>query len=68
VFIAAEHRISMTSVDEAGRYIADFPLTRAGLIEWDFIALEAPLPLEFLFDPSVDVAEPFDRTVPKKER
>jgi hypothetical protein len=56
------------SVDEARRYIADFPLTRAGLIEWDFIALDAPLPLEFLFDSSVDVAEPFDRTVPKKER
>jgi hypothetical protein len=56
------------SVDEARRYIADFPLTRAGLIEWDFIALDAPLPLEFLFDPSVDVAAPFDRTVPKEER
>jgi hypothetical protein len=56
------------SVDEARRYIADFPLTRAGLIEWDFIALDAPLPLEFLFDSSVDVAEPLDRTVPKKER
>jgi hypothetical protein len=68
VFIAAEHRISMTSVDDARRYIADFPLTRAGLIEWDFIALDAPLPLEFLFDSSVDVAEPLDRTVPKKER
>ena len=37
------------SVDEAKRYIADFPLTKAGLIEWDFIALDAPLPLEFLF-------------------
>jgi hypothetical protein len=56
------------SVDEVRRYIADFPLTRAGLIEWDFIALDAPLPLEFLFDSSVDVAEPLDRTVPKKER
>jgi hypothetical protein len=56
------------SVDEARRYIADFPLTRAGLIEWDFIALDAPLPLEFLFDSSVDVGEPLDRTVPKKER
>jgi hypothetical protein len=56
------------SVDEVKRYIADFPLTRAGLIEWDFIALDAPLPLEFLFDPSVDVAEPFDRTAPRKEQ
>jgi hypothetical protein len=54
------------SLDEAKRHIADFPLTRAGLIEWDFIALDAPLPLEFLFDPSVDIAEPFDRTAPRK--
>jgi hypothetical protein len=49
-------------VDEAKRYIADFPLTRAGLIEWQYIALDAPLPLEFLFDPTVDVAKPWDRT------
>ena len=50
-------------VEEAKRYIADFPLTKAELIEWEFIALDpAPLPLEFLFDPSVDVDEPFDRT------
>jgi hypothetical protein len=56
------------SVDEAKRHIVDFPLTRAGLIDWEFIALDAPLPLEFLFDPSVDVAEPFDRTAPRKEQ
>jgi hypothetical protein len=49
-------------VDEAKRYIEDFPLTKAGLIEWQFIALGSPLPLEFLFDPTVDVGEPFDRT------
>jgi len=51
------------SVDEARRHVAAFPLTRAGLIEWQFIGCGAPLPLEFLFDPTVDVAEPFDRTV-----
>lgn len=45
------------------RYIADFPLTKAGLIEWDYIALDAPLPLEFLFDASVDLAEPSDRAM-----
>ena len=50
-------------VDEAKRYIEDFPLTKAGLIEWQFIALGSPLPLEFLFDPTVDVGEPFDRTM-----
>jgi hypothetical protein len=33
-----------------------------GLIEWQYIPLGSPLPLEFLFDPTVDVAEPFDRT------
>jgi hypothetical protein len=47
---------------DAKRHVADFPLSKAGLIEWQFIALDAPLPLEFLFDPSVDVAEPWDRT------
>jgi hypothetical protein len=50
------------TVEDAKRHIDDFPLSKAGLIEWDFIALDAPLPLEFLFDPSVDVAQPFDRT------
>jgi hypothetical protein len=55
------------SVETVRRYIADFPLSKAGLLEWDFIALDAPLPLEFLFDPQVDVMEPFDRTMRKKE-
>jgi hypothetical protein len=50
-------------VDTAKRYTADFPLSKAGLIEWQYIALGSPLPLEFLFDPSVDVGEPFDRSV-----
>jgi hypothetical protein len=50
------------SLEVAKRYIEDFPLSKAGLLEWHYIALDAPLPLEFLFDPSVDVAEPWDRT------
>jgi hypothetical protein len=49
-------------VAEAQRYVADFPLTKAGLLEWTYIPLASPLPLEFLFDPTVDVAEPYDRT------
>jgi hypothetical protein len=49
-------------VAEARRYVADFPLSKAGLIEWQYIPLAAPLPLEFLFDPGVDVSEPLDRT------
>jgi len=52
----------LESVEQAKRYIDDFPLTKAGLLEWHFIALDAPLPLEYLFDSTVDVAEPWDRT------
>jgi hypothetical protein len=50
------------SVAEARRYVDDFPLSKAGFLEWDFIALDAPLPLEFLFGEDVDIAPPFDRT------
>ena len=49
-------------VEEARRYVDDFPLSKAGFLEWDFIPLDAPLPLELLFDGEIDVAEPFDRT------
>jgi hypothetical protein len=49
-------------VADARRYVDDFPLSKAGLIEWEFIALDAPFPLEFLFDPAVDIAPPLDRT------
>ena len=52
----------LDSVDEAKRYVADFPLSKAGYLEWEYIALQAPLPLEALMDPAVDVAEPYDRT------
>ena len=51
------------NVAEAEQYVADFPLSKAGLIEWQFIALGAPLPLEFIFDSMVDLAEPLDRTL-----
>lgn len=52
------------SVEEARRYVADFALSRAGLLEWQYLPIQAPLPLEALMDASVDVAEPFDRTSP----
>jgi hypothetical protein len=52
------------TVDTARRYTDDFPLSKAGFLEWQFLAFDAPLPLEFLFDPTVDVAKPWDRTVP----
>lgn len=51
------------SVEEAKHYTDDFPLSRAGLLEWQFVAFGAPLPLEYLFDASIDVGEPFDRTI-----
>jgi len=31
---------------DAKRYVEDFPLSKAGLLEWDFIPVGAPLPLE----------------------
>jgi hypothetical protein len=56
------------TVEAAKAYVADFPLSKAGLLEWAFIALDAPLPLEYLFDAGVDVAPPFDRTQPPGAR
>ena len=50
------------SVETAKRYTDDFPLTKAGLIEWSFIPVQVPLPIEVLFDPKVDTNEPYDRT------
>lgn len=53
----------LESVEAVRRYTDDFPLSKAGLLEWQFLAFDAPLPLEFLFDPTVDLAKPWDRTV-----
>ncbi|MBU3065898.1 hypothetical protein KO481_30805 [Nocardia sp. NEAU-G5] len=50
------------SVEDAKRYVADFPLTKKGFLEWTYIPVMAPLPLEALMDTSVDVSEPYDRT------
>ncbi len=52
----------LDSVADAQRYLADFPLTKAGYLEWICIPLMAPLPLESLFAPTVDVSAPYDRT------
>lgn len=49
-------------VATARRYTDDFPLSKAGLLEWSFIALQVPLPLENLFRQDVDLNEPYDRT------
>jgi hypothetical protein len=42
-----------SSVEEAKRYVEDFPLSKRGFLEW--FPLDAPLPLEFLFDNEIDV-------------
>jgi hypothetical protein len=52
----------LDSVEEAVRYTDYFPLTKAGFLEWFFIPLMIPLPVESLFRSDVDVGEPFDRT------
>lgn len=51
------------SVEEAKRDVDDFPLSRRGFLNWSYIPLDAPLPLEFLFDARMDVGEPYDRTM-----
>jgi hypothetical protein len=50
------------TVAHARRYIDDFPLSKAGFLEWDLIAVGAPLPLEYAFDSAIDIGEPYDRT------
>ena len=50
-------------VQTARIYTNDFPLSKAGLLEWDFIALQIPLPIETLFREGVDLNLPFDRTM-----
>jgi hypothetical protein len=52
----------LDSVEEAKRYVADFPLSKAGYLEWFFIPVQVPLPLESLMDKAVDTGEPYDRT------
>jgi len=52
----------LDSVEAAKRYTDDFPLTKAGFLEWFFISLQVPLPLEVLFDAKVDTNQPYDRT------
>jgi hypothetical protein len=44
-------------------YTDDFPLSKAGLLEWMFIGLQIPLPIETLFREGVDLNPPFDRTM-----
>jgi hypothetical protein len=50
-------------VATAKTYTDDFPLSKAGLLEWSFIALQVPLPIETLFREGVDLNPPYDRTL-----
>jgi hypothetical protein len=52
----------LDSVEQARKYVADFPMSRAGYLEWFYIPLQAPLPIESLMKDTMDVAEPYDRT------
>jgi len=55
------------SLAEAKTYVEEFPLSKRGFLDWQYIALDAaPLPLEYLFNPGVDTREPYDRRTAKK--
>ena len=54
----------LDSVAAAKGYTDDFPLTKAGFLEWFFISVQVPLPMEVLFDAKVDTIQPYDRTSP----
>jgi hypothetical protein len=54
-------------VATARRYTDDFPLSKAGLLEWSFIALQVPLPIETLFRQDVDLNQPYDRTIRRED-
>ena len=53
------------SVEEAKAYVADFPMTKAGYLEWFYIPLMAPVMLESQFsEASLEAASlPPDRPV-----
>lgn len=52
----------LPSAEAAKTYTDDFPLSKAGMLEWEFIPLQIPLPIEALFRSEIDVNPPFDRT------
>jgi hypothetical protein len=56
----------LDSIEQAKRYMADFPMSKAGYLEWFYIPLQAPLPVESPMDKSVDTGLPYDRTANTK--
>jgi hypothetical protein len=55
-------------VATAQAYADDCPLSKAGLLEWNFIALQIPLPIEALFREEVDSNPPYDRTLTREQK
>ena len=56
----------LDNVEQAKRYVADFPMSKAGYLEWFYIPLQAPLRVESLMDKSVDTGPPYDGTANTK--
>ena len=57
----------LPDVQTARLYTDDFPLSKAGLLEWSFIAVQVPLPIETLFRDGLDLNPPYDRTRPREQ-
>lgn len=53
-------------VEAVKTYVDEFPLSKKGFLERQYIALDAPLPPEYLFNPAVDTHEPYDRRTVRK--
>src|ERR1700726_2930930 len=52
----------LDSVEQARKYVADFPMSKAGYLEWFYIPLQAPLPIESLMKDSMDTGAPYGCT------
>jgi hypothetical protein len=50
----------------AKAYTDDFPLSKAGFLEWSFLPLQIPLPIETLFRAGLDLNPPYDRTLNRR--
>jgi hypothetical protein len=50
-------------VATAKAYTDGFPLSKAGFLEWSFLPLQIPVPIETLFRSGLDLNPPYDRTV-----
>jgi hypothetical protein len=53
-------------VATAKAYTDDFPLSKAGFLEWSFLPVQIPVPIETLFRSGLDLKPPYDRTLGKQ--